>query len=830
MERMLAYPTGMIGFPLRLLARENYERAVRMKGSNAVALITGEEKILPLGARYFVCTAESMPVDRVVDFLAVDEIQMCADPDRGHVFTDRLLNARGTEETMFLGAATMRPLIRKLVPEAEFMSRPRFSSLTFTGAKKTSRLPKRSAIVAFSAGDVYAIAELVRRQRGGAAIVMGVLSPRTRNAQVEMYQSGEVDYLVATDAIGMGLNMDVDHVAFAATRKFDGRYRRELAAAELAQIAGRAGRHMNDGTFGTTGDTGPLEAEVVARIENHEFEPLRRIQWRNPKPAFSSLNDLLASLAVPPELAGLAKARRADDELVLRQLADDPDIAGLAHGYERVKLLWEVCQIPDFGNVMSHGHAQLLAALYRHLTQGVRQIPGDWMADRVARLDRTDGDIEHLTGRIAGIRTWTYVSFRSDWLADAREWRERTRSIEDKLSDALHDRLTQRFVDKRTVQLAKKLKEEPQLLSAVKADGDVLVEGHFVGHLHGFRFHADENARGSGGAGATRTVLQAASRALRGEIASRVKAFEKEPDEAIVLETDDAGRPTRNVTWRGDPIARLVKGAAPLKPGIEPLASELLVPVARDRVAKRLQAWIDNRVEESLAPLFRLQGAALSGPARGIAFQIGENLGSLRRSRAGNEIAALTRADRKALKGAGVRIGRESLFVPDLLKPQGVSWRGLLWALFTDGAVPAPVPAPGRVCIEPEPGVADTFYDAIGYRHLGPVVLRLDMVERVAGKAWALNSRGPFVIGHELMSLAGCGVEGAAAVLRALGYRRVKSEGEERYQFRGQAKRRAKDGGRRVRKDKEKPEKSGSGKKADGHSPFHVLKTMELGR
>lgn len=538
----------------------------------------------------------------------------------------------------------------------------------------------------------------------------------------------------------------------------------------------------------------------------------------------------MASLAVPPELAGLAKARRADDELVLRQLADDPQIAGLAEGYERVKLLWEVCQIPDFGNVMSHGHAQLLAALYRHLTQEPWKIPGDWMADRVVRLDRTDGDIENLTGRIAGIRTWTYVSFRSDWLADAGEWRERTRSIEDKLSDALHDRLTQRFVDKRTLHLAKKLKEVPELLSAVKADGDVLVEGHFVGHLFGFRFQADENTRRSGGASATRTVLQAANRALRGEIAIRVKTFEKEPDEAIVLEIDDAGRLTRNVTWRGDPVARLVKGAAPLKPGVEPLASELLVPVARDRVARRLQTWIDNKVGEVLAPLFGLRGATLSGPARGIAFQIGENLSSLRRSRAGNEIAALTRADRRALKGAGVRIGRESLFVPDLLKPQAVGWRGLLWALYMDDEVPAPVPAPGRVCVEPEPGVQDAFYDAIGYRHLGPVVLRLDMVERVAGKAWALNSRGPFAIGHELMLLAGCGAEGAAAVLKALGYRRVKSEDEVRYRFRGPGKRRTKSAEKGDRAGKKKPHKEGVSKKSDDHSPFHVLKTMELGR
>ncbi|MEK9725758.1 MAG: helicase-related protein, partial [Rhodospirillaceae bacterium] len=466
MERMLAYESGIIGFPLRLLARENYERAVAIKGAGQVALITGEEKILPPGARYFMCTAESMPLSRPVAFLALDEVQMCADPDRGHIFTERLLRARGKHETLFLGAETMRPLIRALVPDAEFQTRPRMSTLRYTGAKKTSRLPARSALVAFTAPDVYAIAELVRRQRGGAALVMGALSPRTRNAQVAMYQDGEVDYLVATDAIGMGLNMDIDHVCFAQTRKFDGRLHRTLDPSELGQIAGRAGRHMNDGTFGTTTEIGGFDEDTVHAIQAHEFEPLRRVYWRNWRLDFRSPKALQRSLARPPDQPGLVRAREADDERALTALLADTETAERAKGTEAVHLLWEVCRIPDFRKVMSDAHARQLGVIYKHLTTGERRIPTDWIARQVAHLDRLDGDIDTLTQRIAGVRTWTYVAHRADWLADAAHWQDRTRAIEDRLSDALHERLTQRFVDRRTAVLVKRLQENADILAA----------------------------------------------------------------------------------------------------------------------------------------------------------------------------------------------------------------------------------------------------------------------------------------------------------------------------------------------------------------------------
>ncbi|HYD05945.1 MAG TPA: helicase-related protein, partial [Reyranella sp.] len=443
MERMLGHATGMIGFPLRLLARENYERVVKAKGEGSAALVTGEEKIIPRSARYFICTVESMPLDKHVAFVGVDEIQLAADRERGHIFTDRLLHARGASETMFMGAETASRWIRALVPGAEFIQRPRFSSLSYVGPKKLTRLPPRSATVAFSAADVYAIAELIRRQRGGAAIVMGALSPRTRNAQVELYESGEVDYLVATDAIGMGLNMDVQHVAFASLRKFDGITPRPLTKAEIAQIAGRAGRHMADGTFGTTAEVGPMDPEVVEAVENHRFDPLRHLMWRNSRLDFRSIVTLQRSLQERPPVDGLIRQGSAEDHQALELLSKDPELAELAVGRERVELLWEVCQVPDFRKLMADAHIRLLGQLYRHLTK-LGSLPDQWVADQVARLDRVDGDIDQLTGRIAHIRTWSYVAHRADWVADPKHWQGRTQAIEDRLSEALHQALTQR--------------------------------------------------------------------------------------------------------------------------------------------------------------------------------------------------------------------------------------------------------------------------------------------------------------------------------------------------------------------------------------------------
>ena len=660
---MLGHRSGMIGFPLRLLARENYDRIVALKGAGAVALITGEEMIVPRNPSYFVCTVEAMPVDRAVAFLAVDEIQLCADPERGHVFTDRLLHARGSEETMLLGAETIQPLIRRLVPRAEFITRPRFSQLSYAGPKKLVRLPPRSAVVAFSVAEVYSMAEMIRRQRGGTAVVLGALSPRTRNAQVALYQSGDVDYLVATDAVGMGLNMDVDHVAFAGLSKFDGRAPRRLEAHEIAQIAGRAGRHLRDGTFGTTGNLDGFDPEQVEAIENHQFPPLKAIRWRNPELRFDSPEALLRSLDLRPPRPELMRVREGDDQMALAALARDSEIAALAGGRAAVELLWEVCRIPDFRKILSDAHTRLLGQIYRHLRTGAQRLPEDWVAGQVARLDRFDGDIDALVSRIAHIRTWTYISNRPRWLKDPVHWQERTRTIEDRLSDALHQRLTQRFVDRRSALLVRSLEGGGELLSAVGRDGSVIVEGHAVGELRGFCFVPDPTACGEDG----RALMSAARRALHREIAERLRRLEAEPDSAFALAGDGI------VRWAGHPVARLAPGPGLLSPALAVLHDELLEPVQRERLLARLAGWLKPVIARPLEPLLRLAAANLAGPARGLAFQLVEALGELPRPVVAELLAGLRRQDRAALTALGVRIGGGRLLVPALLKPAAVA-------------------------------------------------------------------------------------------------------------------------------------------------------------
>ncbi len=769
MERMLGHASGMIGFPLRLLARENYDRAVRARGGGSVALITGEEKIVPPGARYFLCTVESMPIGRRVAFLGVDEIQMCADPDRGHIFTDRLLHARGDIETMFMGAETVRPHVRRLLPEAEIVTRPRFSKLCCSGQRKIQRLPPRTAIVAFTAADVYAIAELIRRHRGGAAVVLGALSPRTRNAQVAMYQAGEVDYLVATDAIGMGLNMDINHVAFAATRKFDGRHVRLLSAAELAQIAGRAGRHMNDGTFGTTADTEPLDADSVERIESHQFDPLPHLFWRNVRLNFTSLEALLGSLARSPDRPGLLRVREADDELVLAALARDAGISELARGADALRLLWDVCQIPDFRKVMSDAHARLVGRIYLHLAgsgAAGRRLPADWVARQVDRLDRVDGDIETLMQRIAGIRTWTYIAYRGDWIDEAGHWQERTRGIEDKLSDALHERLVQRFVDRRTSVLIGRMRHGHDLVGLVNAAGEVLVEGEFVGTLEGFRFLADPTMAAGGaspGGTATRIVNSVALRALRGEVKRRVRQIETDPEDAFSL------TPEGTVLWQDAPVAKLMQGPEMLRPGIEVWSSDLLSTELRERVRRRLAAWLCAYLETHLRPLFRAREAALSGPARGLVFATTQALGSVPRWRVSAQVNALAAPDRRAVRRLGLRIGRRHVFFHRLLKPDTVALRGLLWAVCAGVSLPNLPPA-GRVSVPVDRGVPTGFQEAIGYEPLGRRALRVDAVERILAGANAFARRATPGALAELQRWAGCGTEELVECLAALGF------------------------------------------------------------
>lgn len=783
-ERMLGHETGMIGLPLRLLAREIYDRISMRVGVDKVALITGEEKIKPEGAKYWVCTVEAMPQDVTVDFLAIDEIQLAADPERGHVFTDRLLHARGEMETLVLGASTMREAIADIIPGANFITRPRLSKLTYAGQKKITRLPARSAIVAFSASDVYAIAELIRRQRGGAAVVLGALSPRTRNAQVALYQSGDVDFLVATDAIGMGLNLDVDHVSFSSLRKFDGQKFRNLTAAELAQIAGRAGRHMNDGTFGVTGDAEPLEQDLIGRLEDHEFPQIKTLQWRARDLDFSSIDALRDSLRAMPGQHRLMRARGNDDFDALENVSRDADVARLAQSRGDVEALWEVCQIPDYRKISAQNHAELVASVFKDLKGTSGLIDEDWFAKQVAFSDRTDGDIDTLSNRLAHIRTWTFVANRSDWLKDPEHWQARTREIEDSLSDALHTCLTQRFVDARASALMKGMKDNQELAADIGEDGSIHVESHYVGSLKGFRYIPDAQADGLDG----KTTRSAAGQVLSREISMRARRVVAAKNDAFTLQRDG------KVLWRGDEIARLEAGEDPLKPQVILTADDTLQGADRERVATRLQTWVSDTIAERLKPVVDISKADdIDGLARGIAFRLTESVGVLKRESVAEEMKALDQTARAQLRRYGVRFGAFNIFFPTLLKPAAADLLLTLWCLRygrdhgIDIAEPPEAPRAGLTSAKVDEKIPEAFYRAYGFHVCGPRAVRIDMLERLADLirpllSWRAKSDGDvppkgstgdggFVVIPEMMSILGCSPDELSNVLAALGFR-----------------------------------------------------------
>ncbi len=782
-ERMLSHPSGIIGLPLRLLAREVYGRVLEKVGADQVALITGEEKIKPKHPRYWVCTVEAMPRDLDVSFVAIDEIQLCADFDRGHVFTDRLLHRRGLDETLVLGASTMQRMIERLLPGVTIVNRPRLSKLTFAGEKKLSRLPHRSAIVAFSADEVYAIAELIRRQRGGAAVVLGALSPRTRNAQVALYQSGDVDYLVATDAIGMGLNLDVDHVAFAGERKFDGWQYRRLNPAEIGQIAGRAGRHVKDGTFGTTGRCPGFEEDLVEALEDHRFDPIATLQWRNSDLDFSTIATLQASLEVFPNEHGLTRAPLAEDVMVLDIAARDEAVRRAAKTRADVARLWDVCQVPDYRKLSPAAHAELALALYGYVVRA-GHVPDDWFGGQVGLYDRTEGDIDALSGRIAQVRTLTYIANRPDWLRDPEHWQGVTRQLEDRLSDALHDRLAQRFVDRRTSVLMRRLRENAMLEAEITAGGDVMVEGQHVGQLHGFRFTPDPLAAGE----AARALNAAALKALGGEIESRADRFSAAVDESFALANDGT------IRWLGDPVAKLSAGDKLLAPRARIVADEYLTGPALETVQRRLDLWLSQHVKKHLGVLFELEaGEGLEGIVRGIAFQVAEALGVLERSRVAEEMKGLDQTARGTLRKLGLRFGAYHIYLPALVKPAPRALAAQLWALRHGGVetvkgldeVPH-LAASGRTSFAADPEVPKGLYRAAGFRVCGARAVRVDILERLADLIRPAIAYRPgttpgapppgtadgdaFVTTVQMTSLAGCSGEDFASILKALGY------------------------------------------------------------
>jgi len=780
-ERMCGHSSGVIGFPLRLLAREVYDRVVGMKGEKQVALLTGEERIVPPTARYFLCTAESMPVHggdshhdedvhRDFAFAAIDEAQLGIDPERGHVFTDRMLRARGREETLILGSETLKPVIRELLPEAEIVSRPRFSTLRYAGSVKLSRLPPRSAVVAFSAEQVYALAEMLRRFKGGAAVVMGALSPATRNAQVAMFQRGEVDYLVATDAIGMGLNMDVTHVAFAGLEKFDGRRDRRLTIPEMAQIAGRAGRHQQDGTFGTLGlteESGGFSEEEVAAIEDHRFRPLDSVYWRNAQLDFTDVARLIKSLEAKSDDPILRSAPEAIDLAVLKLIAEDPAIASRCDAQAR--RLWAVCGLPDFRKVGPMHHARMVRRLFSYIGEG-GHIPHEWFAAEVARLDNMGGDIEALADRLAGIRSWAYIAHRSDWLKEPAKWAERTRAVEARLSDALHERLTQRFVDRRTAVLVRDIgaRGSDALPVTVAADGEVSVGPEPIGHLAGFDFRVDPSTRLAD----KRLLLAAAERRLGDELDRRARALVDAEDHAFQLTVEDGGGVA--VAWGEHVLARLAPGRSLLEPALRTARSlDRLSAPTRAALRERLERWVDAQIDRHLQPLTKLAAAATdpasSAGVRALAAMLADAGGVLPRKAALSAIGHLEQADRQALYKLRVRLGPLDVFLPLLLKPAAQHWRAALIAVKQGQPMPA-LPQPGAATLDAE---ANPRGAALAYRRLGPTWLRIDLADRLASHARKVRSAGGGdPIDRDLATSIGLDEDSIARLMNEIGFAR----------------------------------------------------------
>jgi len=767
-ERMLARNSGVIGLPLRLLAREVYDKVVTLRGLNSVALITGEERIVPAKAKYWVCTVEAMPQDIGPEFVAIDEIQLCADQERGHVFTDRLLNMRGSMETLFLGADTMRKVIGQLIPNVEFVTRSRFSDLEYTGPKKTSRMPTRSAIVGFSVDNVYAVAELLRRQKGGAAVVMGALSPRTRNAQVELYQNGDVDYLVATDAIGMGLNLDINHVAFSSLTKFDGSRMRYLMPNELAQIAGRAGRHLNSGTFGVTGEAPHLDQEVVDAIENHKFAPLKKLQWRNSRLEFGTTNALINSLDKSSDDPLLIKAQPAEDFRTLSTLVEDGEVSARASDGTSVKLLWDTCGIPDFRGVSFTDHTTLVSRIFNFLHEK-GEVSENWLAQKIANIDKTGGDIDTISKRLAFIRTWTYICQRKGWVQNESYWREETRAVEDRLSDALHSALSQRFIDRRTSMLMRRLKQKESLVAEVDTKGEVTIEGEFVGKLNGFRFQMDKDATAEEG----KTLRAASIQALQPEFNLRADRMYNAPDTEFEF-TEQGG-----LMWGEYGVGKLIKGDDILSPRIEVFVDDEAGNEVLIKVQKRLRHFIERKINSAFEPLLVMRDDEMvTGMARGLAFRLVESLGVIPRSVVAKDVKELDQDGRGLLRKHGVRFGQYTLFQQLMLKPAPTRLRLVLWSLF-EGLDEFPeAPPPGLVTIPETKGSPKGYYPRAGYRLAGDRAIRIDMLERLADLTRSQNVKDGFEANSDMLSISGTTLEQFSNMMEGLGFSVEKNQRE----------------------------------------------------
>ncbi|RZO48020.1 MAG: helicase [Candidatus Pelagibacterales bacterium] len=769
-ETMLGYESGIIGFPLRLLAREIFDKCVTKVGAEKVALITGEEKIIPKSPKYYICTVESMPQDLLVDFIAVDEIQMCTDHERGHIFTDRLLNARGEKLTMFLGSHTMKSIISSLISEVEFVNKERYSKLTYSGYKKISRLNPKTALIAFSIDEVYALAELVRRQKGGAAVIMGSLSPKTRNSQVELYQSGDANFLVATDAIGMGINMDINNVSFTNLKKFDGKKTRKLNLSEISQIAGRAGRHINDGTFGTTGECKQLSANEIEKLEKHELNKIDILFWRNSEINFDSLENLTSSLEKKISNEFLKRINDCEDEKVLKLLIKDNNNIKKNQSKDFLKTLWECCQIPDFSKKSYGNHIEVVKKVFEFLTSKSGKVTNEYMKTQLQYLDKYDGNIDTLANRISSVRTWSYVANKKNWASNSDYWVERTKYIEDKLSDKLHEELTKSFIDKRISVLSRSLKQDIALATEIKNKNEVVIDGQYMGRLNGMRLDLDLKS------GSLKTDIKSLKKAARQAIVPELMRRTNQIINSEIFKIND----DHKIYWMGSPIAYISKGKNYLNPKLELLVDEAIDLDSKEKLRLNLEKKLHELVSLELSDLVNLSKAKFKNNyARALCYQLFENNGVIKRNSVQQMIKNITKEDRIILRKAGVKIGRYHIFLPKMLKPNAVELRVKLWKLFFPEDKKYAIPKPGLNFLKNETNKNNKFLLICGFENFNKFYIRVDILERLFLKIIENSKNGTFKMDSDMINLIGCSKENFFKLLELMEYKSKKNEKEE---------------------------------------------------
>ena len=772
-ETMLEYETGIIGFPLRLLAREIFDKCVKKVGIEKVALITGEEKIIPKSPKYYICTVESMPQDIIVDFVAVDEIQMCTDHERGHIFTDRLLNARGDKLTMFLGSHTMTQVIKSLIDKIEFVNRERYSKLTYNGYKKISRLNPKTALIAFSVDEVYAIAELVRRQKGGAAIIMGSLSPKTRNSQVELYQSGDANFLVATDAIGMGINMDIDNVSFSNLNKFDGKKTRKLNLSEISQIAGRAGRHINDGTFGITGECKQLSSDEIEKLEKHELNKIDLLYWRNSDINFNSLNNLVSSLEKKTNNEFLRKINECEDEKVLKYLIKNDKNIKDKCSKDFVKTFWECCQIPDFSKKAYGNHIEIVKKVFDFLSSKSGKVTNDYMKKQLEHLDRYDGNIDTLTNRISNVRTWSYVANKKNWSNNSDYWVERTKYIEDKLSDKLHEELTKSFIDKRISILSRNLKQDITLTTEIKNQNEVIIDGQYMGKLNGLRLNLDLKS------GSLKTDIKSLKKAARQAISPELMKRANRIIESGTLEIND----DHKIYWLDNPIAYISKGKDYLNPKLELLVDEAIDVESREKLQINLEKKLHSLISTELSDLVNLSKSKFKNNyVRALCYQLFENNGVMKREMIHQMIKNISKEDRSSLRRAGIKLGRYHIFLPKMLKPGAVNLRVKLWKLFFPEDKKHTIPKSGLNFLKDESKKNNKFLLICGFENFGKFYVRVDILERLFLKIIENTKESIFKIDSDMINLIGCNKESFFKLLELMHYK-PKNTNQNKYEL-----------------------------------------------